>query len=159
MARAVEHDIGAAVLSLWVDQVEPKGSRPFGAPRHGFAESHNNRTRQTGAAGHQQTDRSRSYDMGAVTEAHLAAADGPQSDGEGLDQGRSLQVERRRQRHEVVGRRSEELGRATPHIDTNKAEVFAYVRAASPTGPTRPARQERVYEHRRARLQVTSSVQ
>jgi hypothetical protein len=97
--------------------------------------------------------------MGAVTDVHLAAADCPQRDREGLDQGRCPQVERGRQCHEVVGRRSKELGRATAHIDPDKAEVFAYVRAASPTGTTGAARQERVYEHRRARLQVTSSVQ
>jgi hypothetical protein len=31
--------------------------------------------------------------MGAVTDVHLAAADGSQRDGEGLDQGRGPQVE------------------------------------------------------------------
>ena len=111
------------------------------------------------AAGNKQANRPGTYDMGTVSEAHLAPTNRVHRYSEGLDKRCPLEVERRRQRHQVVAGHRQQLGRATVHIYPDEAEAIADMGAAAATGPTGPAWKKRVDEHRCPSLQVIGRLQ
>jgi hypothetical protein len=154
MTGAVEHHVRRAALCRHVNQIETEGRCCLSALSHGFADRNGRGTREARAAGNKQADRPGSYNMGAVSEAHLAPTNRVHRYSEGLDKRGPLEVERSRQRHQVVAGHRQQLGRATVHIYPNEAETIADMGAAAATGPTGAAWKKRVDEHRCPNLQV-----